>query len=473
MPRENYILPDHEQERRRLGTVERTLFHLDEAFRKIGKGKSCFIRTYGCAANVRDGETIMGILAEMGFRPAQDEREADLLIFNTCAVRHSSEEHVFGEIGALKPLKQEHPEKIFALCGCMAQEETVVQAILKTYTQIDLVFGTHNIERLPQLLADVMKGRRMIEVRSDQGGIIESLPMRRRQAFKGYVNIAYGCDKFCTYCIVPYTRGTERSRLETYILQEVREFMERGGKEVMLLGQNVNAYGKDLGMTDGFTELLKHVSETGIARIRFDSSHPRDYSVTTIEAMRDYPNIMPSLHLAVQSGSNNVLKRMNRGYTAEHYLSLVEQMKTMIPTMTFSTDLIVGFPQETDADFAQTVKLVDTCRFDQVYSFIYSPREGTPAAMMKDDVPLSVKQERLQILNQHINYWAHENNQAYIHQDLEVLCEGPSKKNPDILAGYSREFKLVNFRGQNIQAGDIVKVHIEQAKSFSLDGKAV
>ncbi len=473
MPHEEYILPDQEQERRRSGTIDRTAFHLDASFKKMGKGKTYFIRTYGCAANVRDGETIMGILEEMGFRPALNEQEADLLLLNTCAVRRSSEEHVFGELGALKPLKMRHPEKIFALCGCMAQEESVVQSILKTYTQVDLVFGTHNVERLPQLLADVMKGRRMIEVCSDQGGIIENLPVRRRQTFKGFVNIAYGCDKFCTYCIVPYTRGTERSRLEPYILQEVRELMARGGKEVLLLGQNVNAYGKDLGLQDGFTDLLKHVAETGIARIRFDSSHPRDYSVTTIEAMRRYPNIMPSLHLAVQSGSDRVLKRMNRGYTAAHYLSLVEQMKAMIPTMTFSTDLIVGFPQETDADFEETLKLVDTCRFDQVYSFIYSPREGTPAARMKDDVSLSVKQERLQILNRHINHWALENNKAYVGKVLEVLCEGPSKKNPDVLAGYSREFKLVNFHGRNIEAGTIVSVRIDQAKSFSLDGEAV
>lgn len=473
MKNTSFILPDHMQEAQRAKSVARSQFSLDENLQHLGKGKTYFIRTYGCAANVRDGETIAGLLEAMDFERATDEKSADVLIFNTCAVRGTSEEHVFGEIGTLKPWKEKHPEKVLALCGCMAQEESVVEAILKTYRQVDLVFGTHNLDAMPRLLAKAMRGEKAIEVTSEQGGIVEEMPVYRSSAIKGFVNIAYGCDKFCTYCIVPYTRGKERSRLMPYILDEVRDFKGRGGKEVMLLGQNVNSWGKDLGIEDGFTKLLKETAETGISRIRFDSSHPRDYSPTTIDAMRDYENIMPSLHLAVQSGSNTVLKRMNRGYTIEHYKELFDAMKAKIPSMTFSTDLIVGFPQESDAEFRATLDLVDYCRFDQVYSFIYSPREGTPAAAMEDDVPRHVKEERLQELNRHINHWAHENNQTYLHRTLEVLCEGPSKKRADVLSGYSREFKLVNFTGTNVKAGDLVQVKITGAKSFSLDGVAV
>lgn len=473
MKNENYILPDHKAEGRRGGEVLRPVFHMDEADEHLGDGKSYFVRTYGCAANVRDGETISGILEQMGFHPAEKFEDANVLIFNTCAVRKSSEDHVFGEIGSLRPFKEAHPGKIFGLCGCMAQEETVVSRILKTYPQVDLVFGTHNLGSLPRLLRNAMNGKRTIDVASFQGEVMENLPVTRTRTFKGFVNIAYGCDKFCTYCIVPYTRGTERSRKPEYILKEVEDLKANGGKEVMLLGQNVNSYGKDLGMEDGFTKLLIQVAQTGIDRIRFDSSHPRDYSITTIEAMRDYPNIMPALHLAVQSGSDEVLKRMNRGYTVEKYKKLYDDMKSLIPGITFTTDMIVGFPGETDEQFRKTLDLVDYCKFDGVYSFIYSPREGTPAAAMEDDVPFKVKQERLQILNERISQYARANNEAYVGKTLEVLCEGPSKKRADVNAGYSREFKLVNFTGENVHAGDFVKVKITEAKSYSLDGEAV
>lgn len=473
MKNDNYILPDHRAEGRRGGEVSRSLFHMEEKQKHLGEGKTYFIRTYGCAANVRDGETISGILEEMGFHRALNYEDADLIIFNTCAVRHSSEDHVFGEIGTLRPFKEAHPDKIMALCGCMAQEESVVKRILSTYPQVDLVFGTHDLGRLPGLLEDAMSGKRTIDVQSNQGSIMEDLPVSRSRNFKGFVNISYGCDKFCTYCIVPYTRGTERSRKMEYILKEVEDFKANGGKEVMLLGQNVNAYGKDLGMEDGFTELLKKVAETGIDRIRFDSSHPRDYSISTIEAMRDYPNIMPALHLAVQSGSNEILRKMNRGYTVEQYEKLYDDMKLMIPDITFTTDLIVGFPGETDTQFEETLALVDYCQFDGVYAFIYSPREGTPAAAMEDDVPLLVKQQRLAVLNERISKYARKNNEACVGKTLEVLCEGPSKKRADVLAGYSREFKLVNFTGKDIKAGDIVNVRINAAKSWSLDGEAL
>ncbi len=272
---------------------------------------------------------------------------------------------------------------------------------------------------------------------------------------------------------MPYTRGRERSRYKEDIIQEVIDFKNAGGKEVILLGQNVNAYGKDLGEKDGFTDLLSACAETGIERIRFYTSHPRDYSVTTIEAMKKYPNIMKSLHLPVQSGSNEILKKMNRGYTVESYKALFDDMKKRIPEITFTTDLIVGFPGETDEQFKQTLDLVDYCKYDLAYSFVFSPREGTPAAKMEDNISQQEKKERLHILNEHIGMHANENNQKYVGKVLKVLCEGQSKKNKDVLTGYSEENKLVNFTGKGVLAGDIVRVKIINAKSYSLDGELV
>ncbi|MBR3346498.1 MAG: MiaB/RimO family radical SAM methylthiotransferase, partial [Solobacterium sp.] len=273
--------------------------------------------------------------------------------------------------------------------------------------------------------------------------------------------------------IVPYTRGKERSRQEEYILNEIREVKALGAREVTLLGQNVNAYGKDLGLEDGFSDLLRKAAETGIERIRFYSSHPRDYRETTIDVMKEYPNIMPALHLPVQSGSNEILKKMNRGYTIERYYELYDRMKEKIPGITFTTDLIVGFPSETTEQFEETLKLVDYCRFDSAFTFVYSPREGTPAARMEDDVSLEEKKKRLAILNERIGTYVRENNEATVGTVLKVLCDGPSRKNANVLAGYSEENRLVNFTGTGIQEGDIVDVRITDAKSFSLDGEAV
>ena len=455
------------------GRIIRKSYTLDEKYQEIGKGRSFFIRTYGCQANVRDSETITGILLNMGFTPSDSETSADVIFFNTCAVRKAAEDHVLGEIGHIKH-QTLNTDKIIAVCGCMAQEDSVVQEIKTKYPQVDLVFGTHNLERLPYLLEQVIKHReRVFEIEEIPGSVVEGLPVERTKSYKAYVNIMYGCNKFCTYCIVPYTRGRERSRLKEDILKEVIDFKNNGGKEVILLGQNVNAYGKDLGEKDGFTDLLEACAETGVERIRFYTSHPRDYSVTTIEAMKKYPNIMKSLHLPVQSGSNEILKRMNRGYTVERYKELFDDMKNRIPEITFTTDLIVGFPGETDAQFKETLDLVDYCKYDLAYSFVYSPRVGTPAAKIEDNVSQQEKKERLHILNEHIGLHANENNQNYVDKELTVLCEGPSKKNKDVLTGYSEENKLVNFTGNGVSAGDIVRVKINKAKSYSLDGELI
>ncbi len=471
------ILPDHKAEAKRSQDVpqaEYGLFQMNDALYELGKGKTFYLRTYGCQANVRDGETIAGTMAMMGFKRCEEPDQADVLIFNTCAVRKAAEEHVFGEIGNLKGLKEKNPDCIFCLCGCMAQEESVIKTIKKSYPQVDLVFGTHNIYRLPDLLKDVMTTKkRRIEVYSEEGRVIENLPVNRTMPWKGFVDIMYGCNKFCTYCIVPYTRGRERSRRMTDILREVERLKDQGGKEVVLLGQNVNAYGKDLHMEDGFTELLKAVAQTGIERIRFYSSSPRDYEESTIQAMLDYKNIMPALHLPVQSGSDEVLRRMARGYTVEQYKEVFDRLKSRIPDITFTTDLIVGFPGETDEEFKETLDLVDYCKFDSAYSFMYSPREGTPAASMKDQIPDAVKNERLQILNDHLRKWARENNEKYEGKTVKVLCDGPSKKNPSVYAGYSEENKLVNFTAPEDFTGQIVNVEITEVRSFSLDGKFI
>ena len=473
----DYQLPSQKDEAKRSRNeveIEYGLFSMNDQLEELGKNKKYYIRTYGCQANVRDGESIAGMMEVMGFTNTEDTAEADVLIFNTCAVRRAAEEHVLGEIGMLKGLKNENPDRIFCVCGCMAQEESVVQEILKSYPQVDLIFGTHNIYRLPDLLKEVMTTKkRKVEVLSEEGRIIENLPVKRTQNVKGYVDIMYGCNKFCTYCIVPYTRGKERSRRMSDIIREVKQLIQNGGKEVILLGQNVNAYGKDLGMDDGFTYLLIAVAETGIDRIRFYSSSPRDYSESTIQAMLDHPNIMPALHLPVQSGSNEVLRRMARGYTVEQYKEVFDRLKSKIPNITFTTDLIVGFPQETDEEFRDTIALVDYCKFDGAFSFMYSPREGTPAARMDGQIDAAVKKERLHELNEHINHWAKENNQKYLHKTVKVLCEGRSKKNAAVYSGYSEENKLVNFTGQEGLENQIVEVEITEVRSFSLNGKAL
>ena len=477
MKKNDYVLPNHQAEAQRTKEMPQTeygMFAMNDSLEAFGKNQKYYIRTYGCQANVRDGETIAGMMEIMGYANTSDPQQADVLIFNTCAVRKAAEEHVFGEIGMLKGLKEERPDRIFCLCGCMAQEESVVKAIMEKYPQVDLVFGTHNIYRLPDLLKEVTVSRkRKIEVYSEEGKIIEDLPVKRSQSCKGFVDIMYGCNKFCTYCIVPYTRGKERSRRMADILREVEQLKQKGGREVILLGQNVNAYGKDLGMADGFTDLLIACAKTGIERIRFYSSSPRDYSESTIQAMLDYPAIMPALHLPVQSGSDEVLRRMARGYTVEEYKDLFDRLKKKIPNITFTTDLIVGFPGETEEEFQQTLDLVDYCRFDMAYSFMYSPREGTPAARMNHQIDSSVKNARLQELNAHLNKWAKENNEKYLHKTVKVLCEGRSKKNNEMYSGYSEENKLVNFSGPEGLENQIVDVEITDVKSFSLDGRAL
>ncbi|MDC3414340.1 tRNA (N6-isopentenyl adenosine(37)-C2)-methylthiotransferase MiaB [Aquibacillus sp. 3ASR75-11] len=450
-------------------------YSVPEDMENVGKGKKFLIRTYGCQMNEHDTEVMAGLLTDMGYESTDDTKEADIILLNTCAIRENAENKVFGEIGHLKPLKTENPGVILGVCGCMSQEESVVNRILKKHPFIDMIFGTHNIHRLPQLLKEAMFGKEMVvEVWSKEGDIIENLPKVRKGSTKAWVNIMYGCDKFCTYCIVPYTRGKERSRLPQDIIQEVRHLAAQGYKEVTLLGQNVNAYGKDLkDMQYGLGDLMDEIRKIDIPRVRFTTSHPRDFDDRLIEVLAKGGNLLDHIHLPVQSGSSEVLRVMARRYTREEYLKLVKKIRTAMPNATLTTDIIVGFPNETDEQFEETLSLMEEVGFESAYTFIYSPREGTPAARWEDNIPMEKKKERLQRLNKLVNKQSAEAMQEYKGQTVKVLVEGESKKNPDILAGYTERNKLVNFAGPKSVIGEIVEVKIIEAKTWSLDGEMV
>lgn len=447
-------------------------FSIPEDMQEIGKDKKFLIRTYGCQMNEHDTEVMAGIFTDMGYTPTTEVTEADIILLNTCAIRENAENKVFGEIGHLKPLKLENPDLIIGVCGCMSQEESVVNRILKKHQHIDLIFGTHNIHRLPDLIKEAMFGKEMIvEVWSTEGDIIENLPKVRNGKIKAWVNIMYGCDKFCTYCIVPMTRGKERSRRPEDIIQEVRHLVAQGYKEVTLLGQNVNAYGKDLEDRDYiFGDLMNDMQKIAIPRVRFTTSHPRDFDDHLIEVLAQGGNLLDHIHLPVQSGSSEILRRMNRKYTREDYLELVRKIKDAIPNVTLTTDIIVGFPNETAEQFEETMTLVEEVGFEAAYTFIYSPREGTPAAMKKDDVPEEVKKQRLYRLNELVNKQAAASMVEYEGKKVKVLVEGESKKNPEILAGYTEKSKLVNFKGPKTAIGEIVEVEITKANTWSLNG---
>ncbi|GMX62077.1 tRNA (N6-isopentenyl adenosine(37)-C2)-methylthiotransferase MiaB [Paenibacillus elgii] len=449
-------------------------FDIPEEMREIGKDNYYLIQTYGCQMNEHDTETIKGLLEQMGYRSTDDRKQADILLLNTCAVRENAEDKVFGELGHLKHLKIEKPSLILGVCGCMSQEESVVNRILKKHPFVDLIFGTHNIHRLPFLLKEAMFSKEMvIEVWSKEGDIIENLP-KKREGIKAWVNIMYGCDKFCTYCIVPYTRGKERSRLPQDVIAEVRDLARQGFKEIMLLGQNVNAYGKDFDdMKYGLGDLMDEVRKIDIPRVRFTTSHPRDFDDRLIEVLARKGNLMEHIHLPVQSGSNEILKRMSRKYTREHYLELVSKIKKAIPDVVLTTDIIVGFPGETDEQFEETISLVQEVGYDSAFTFIYSPREGTPAAGMEDNVPYEVKRDRLIRLNDVLNVYAKQSNERLKGQTLEVLVEGESKNNAAVLAGRSRTNKLVHFEGPKELVGRFVQVKITETPTFYIKGELV
>ncbi|MFC0271421.1 tRNA (N6-isopentenyl adenosine(37)-C2)-methylthiotransferase MiaB [Metabacillus herbersteinensis] len=450
-------------------------FGISEEFKEMGKGRKFYIRTYGCQMNEHDTEVMAGIFMALGYEPTNGVEDADVILLNTCAIRENAENKVFGELGHLKALKKERPDLLLGVCGCMSQEESVVNRILQKHSFVDMIFGTHNIHRLPHILKEAYLSKEMVvEVWSKEGDVIENLPRVRNGKIKAWVNIMYGCDKFCTYCIVPYTRGKERSRRPEEIIQEVRHLAAEGYKEITLLGQNVNAYGKDFeDISYGLGDLMDEIYKIDIPRVRFMTSHPRDFDERLIEVLAKGGNLLDHIHLPVQSGSSEILKIMARKYSREHYVELVNKIKEAIPTASLTTDIIVGFPNETEEQFEETLSLYREIEFDSAYTFIYSPREGTPAAKMQDNVPLEVKKQRLQRLNDLVKEIAVKKMKEYEGQIVEVLVEGESKNNPEILAGYTSKSKLVNFKGPKSSVGKLVKVKVSKANTWSLNGEII
>ena len=411
-------------------------------------------------------------LEDMSFTSTDNMEDADLILLNTCAIRENAHNKVFGMIGRIKHLKEEKPGIILAIGGCMAQEVSVVNELERKKKYVDVVFGTHNIQNLPKLISEAIdKNEQVIEVFSKEGDIVENLPVKRESMYKAFVNIMYGCDKFCTYCIVPYTRGKQRSRRKEDILKEIDDLIKLGYKEVTLLGQNVNAYGKDLDEDITMAELLEMVAKTGIERVRFVTSHPWDFSDKMVDVIAKYDNVMPYIHLPLQSGSDRILKLMGRRYTKDSYLKLFHQIKDKVPNASITTDIIVGFPGETEEDFLETLKVVEECKYDGAYTFIYSPRENTPAASFKDDVTIEEKEDRLARLNELVNKYYKENNEKLLNTIVPVLIEGTSEKNSDMYFGYTDTMKLVNVKCSKDYLGKIINVKITEAKTWSLDGE--
>ena len=432
--------------------------------------KKYYIRTYGCQMNVHDSEEIKALLESVGYSETEVMEDADLILLNTCAIRENAHDKVFGFLGRCKHLKKEKKDLIIALCGCMAQEEHVIEEVLNKHKYIDIVFGTHNLNELPTMLKNKLN-KTDIKVYSKEGEVIEVGNLYKRDSkYSAWVNIMYGCDKFCTYCIVPYTRGKQRSRKSIDILNEVKYLKDNGYKEITLLGQNVNAYGKDLENELTFAELLENVSKIGIDRIRFVTSHPWDFTDDMIEVISKFDNIMPYIHLPLQSGSDRILKLMGRRYTKKEYIELFDKIKNKIKDVAVTTDIIVGFPNETEEDFQDTLDVVNYCKYDSAFTFIFSPRVGTPASKMEDTIDLKVKEERLQKLNELVNKYSLENNKKLINTKQKVLLTEISSKDNNKLCGYTESMKLVNVKCDKNLIGTIQEVLITEAKSFSLDG---
>ena len=437
-------------------------------------GHKYYIKTFGCQANVRDEETMRGMLENAGCFPVENAENADIIIINTCAVRENAEDKVYGEIGNLKYLRKKNKNLVLAVCGCMVEEPEILKHVMDTYKEVNLFFGTHEIPELYNLLYQCLTtGERIVAVESKPGEVVEELPVRRNNEYKAFVNIIYGCDKFCTYCIVPYTRGKERSRKFNEVLKECQEIVNQGYQEITLLGQNVNAYGKDLDEGHDFADLMEAVAKLGIPRLRFTTSHPWDFSSKMIDVIAKYPNIMKFIHLPVQSGNDEILRKMGRRYTREKYLALVKEMREKIPGLSLSTDIIVGFPNETEEEFQDTLSLVDIVKYEAAFTFIYSPRKGTPAARMEDNVPYEVKSRRFKELVKHLEVNIEEYSKQMVGNTYDILVDGESKTDKSMMSGYTETNKMVHFKGDSSLIGKIVKVKITESHTYSLIGELV
>ena len=430
------------------------------------------ITTFGCQMNEHDSEIIDGLLTERGFSSVKERKDASIVIINTCSVRDNADKRFFGTLGQLKKRKESDPSFIVCVCGCMMQQQRVVDIIKSKYPWVDVIFGTNSIHHVPELIEKVsMEKEKLVDIIENTEEIVEGLPAKRLFNHKALVNIMFGCNNFCTYCIVPYTRGREKSRRPEAILAEVRELVEDGVKEIMLLGQNVNSYDGD---GTSFAELLKMINEIdGLERIRFMTSNPKDLSDELIEAFTVCDKLCHNLHLPIQSGSNRVLKRMNRKYTREDYLKLIEKLRIRVPDITLSTDIIVGFPGETDEDFEETLSLVKEVEYDSAFTFIYSIRKGTPAEKFDNQVEESEKHRRFDLLVSTVNEISEKKNKVYQDRIEKILVDGVSKNNKLMLTGRTDGFKLVNFAGKKDMIGSLVDVRITDAKTFSLLGEVI
>ncbi|WP_035290376.1 tRNA (N6-isopentenyl adenosine(37)-C2)-methylthiotransferase MiaB [Clostridium sp. KNHs214] len=434
-----------------------------------------FIETWGCQMNEEDSEKISGMLKNMDYKRTLNREDADIIIFNTCCVRENAEQKVFGNLGAIKALKRKNPNLIIVVSGCMIQQESMAEEIAKKFPFVSLLIGTHNSYKFPEYLNRLKNGeKQIIDIWKQEGEIVEGLPIDRRSSVKAFVTIMYGCNNFCTYCIVPHVRGRERSRKPEDIENEVKELVAKGYKEITLLGQNVNSYGKGLEPSINFAELLKRIDKIeGVERIKFMTSHPKDLSEEVIDAIANGRALCEHIHLPVQSGSSKILKKMNRHYTKEQYLALVNKIKEKIPNAALTTDIIVGFPGETEEDFQETIDLVKEVGYDSAFTFLYSIRKGTPAAEYEDQIDEKTKHERFDRLVEVVNNTVISKNKAFEGKIVEVLVEGFSKNNEEKLMGRTRDGRLVNFEGDNQDIGKLVNVKITRSQGFSLLGEKV
>lgn len=441
---------------------------------ELGRPLTYHVTTFGCQMNARDSEKLVGILDEVGYIEVEDEN-ADFVIYNTCTVRENANQRVYGRLGYLHSIKKKKPHMMIALCGCMMQEAQVVEKLKKSYSFVNLIFGTHNIYKFSELIVTALESDRMvIDIWKDTDKIVEDLPSERKYAFKSGVNIMFGCNNFCSYCIVPYVRGRERSRNLKDIVREIEKLVEDGVKEVMLLGQNVNSYGKNLEEPVTFAQLLKEIEKIeGLERIRFMTSHPKDLSDELIEVMKDSKKICRHLHLPLQSGSSRILKIMNRHYDKERYLTLVEKIKTAMPDISLTTDIIVGFPGETEEDFLETMDVVKKVRFDSAFTFLYSKRTGTPAAVMENQIPEDVMKDRFDRLLEEVQTIGREMSSRDTGSVQEVLVEEVNEHDSSLVTGRMSNNLLVHFPGDASLIGSIISVHLDECRGFYYMGTKV
>lgn len=464
----------HKEPERQYYFIEKAKEYVRKEAEEAGRPMTFCVTTFGCQMNARDSEKLRGILLEIGYEEASEE-EADFVIFNTCTVRENANTRVYGRLGQLKSHKKKNPHMKIALCGCMMQEPEVVEKLRTSYRFVDLIFGTHNIYKFAELITAVYEGGRMvIDIWKDTDKIVEDLPSERKYAFKSGVNIMFGCNNFCSYCIVPYVRGRERSRNLKDIVREIEKLVEDGVKEVMLLGQNVNSYGKNLEEPVTFAQLLKEIEKIeGLERIRFMTSHPKDLSDELIEVMKDSKKICRHLHLPLQSGSSRILKIMNRHYDKERYLTLVKKIKTAMPDISLTTDIIVGFPGETEEDFLETMDVVKKVRFDSAFTFLYSKRTGTPAAVMENQISEDVMKDRFDRLLEEVQTIGREMSSRDTGSVQEVLVEEVNEHDPSLVTGRMSNNLLVHFPGDASLIGNIVSVHLDECRGFYYMGTKV